>query len=160
MQTLQIDKANAMKLYPTASPEFKQMLLDSFGEKFFEQKITDRVKTFEDACEVLDLEPDDVLHSAHSPFLEDHISSIKAYCKLIVIAAALNQGWSPDWLNENQQKWYPYFNMSGFGFSCADFGLWYSTSGVGSRLCFKSRTLALYAGKQFADLYKEYFLIS
>jgi hypothetical protein len=159
MQTLQIDKANAMKLYPTASPEFKQMLLDSFGEKFFEQKITDRVKTFEDACEVLDLEPDDVLHSAHSPFLENHISSINAYCKLIVIAAALNQGWSPDWLNENQQKWYPYFNMSGFGFSHSDFDCWGSGANVGSRLCFKSSELAEYAGRQFLAIYKDFLTL-
>jgi hypothetical protein len=110
MQTLQIDKANARKLFPTASPEFKQMLLDTFGEKFFNQKITDRVKIFEDACEVLGLFPNAVAQ-------DDDTIDEAAYKKLKVIAKALNEGWQPDWSNENQYKHYPYFKMSGFGFS-------------------------------------------
>jgi hypothetical protein len=42
MQTLQIDEQQARKLYKTASPEFRQVLHDTFGATFFSEKITDR----------------------------------------------------------------------------------------------------------------------
>jgi hypothetical protein len=152
MQTLQIDKANARKLFSTASPEFKQMLVDTFGEKFFQQKITDRVKTFEDACEVLGLYSDSVTQ-------DDDTIDEAAYKKLKVITKALNEGWTPDWSNENQYKWYLYFKMSGFGFSHTTDVLWHSHTAVGSRLCFKSSELAEYAGKQFVSIYQDFLTI-
>lgn len=152
MQTLQIDKANARKLFPKASEEFKQMLIDTFGENFFKQKITDRVKSFEDACEVLGLDACDTLD------LHDTIDEA-AYKKLKVIAAALNEGWKPDWSNSNQYKWYPYFKMSGFGFSAAYFDSGSSGTSVGSRLCFKSDELAEYAGKQFLSIYQDFLTL-
>jgi hypothetical protein len=152
MQTLQIDKANARKLFPNASAEFKQMLLDTFGEKFFNQKITDRVKTFEDACEVLGLFPNAVVQDG------DTVDEA-AYKKLKVIVQALNEGWAPDWSNERQYKWYPYFRMSGFGFSYTNFVRWRSTSAVGSRLCFKSSDLAEYTGQQFLSIYQDFLTL-
>jgi hypothetical protein len=63
------------------------MLLDTFGEKFFHQKITDRVKIFEDACEVLGLFPNAVAQ-------DDDTIDEAAYKKLKVIAKALNEGWT------------------------------------------------------------------
>ena len=86
-----------------------------------------------------------------------------AHYKLCVIAEALNEGWKPDWSNWNQYKYYPWFEMgspSGVGFSYDGYGNWASLSIVGSRLCFKSRELATYAGKQFEELYKEYFVLA
>lgn len=145
MQTLQIDEKNARKLYSTASAEFKQMLHDSFGENFFRQKITDRVKTFEDACEVLGIDPDDVLHAAHSEYLEQDIDAINAFQKLTIIARALNEGWIPDWNNSNQRKWCPWLRYSGSGFRFGDSDGSYDYSSVGSRLCYKSEELATYA---------------
>ncbi len=156
MQTLQIDQKKAKKLYPSASQEFKEMLIDTFGETFFSQKITDRVKTFEDACEVLGLQESDVL-PAGVP--DKDYSSIIAYCKLIIVARALNEGWVPDWDNGNQRKWIPYFKMGGFGFSHTYCVGWIAHTAVGSRLCFKSQELAQYAGTQFEDLYKQFLTI-
>lgn len=80
-----------------------------------------------------------------------------AYRLLKLLASSLNDGWTPDWENENEYKWYPYFYMgvsSGFRFS--DSVGWNADSGVGSRLCFKSRELADYAGKQFTEVYKKF----
>ena len=51
-KSLQIDENKAFDLYQTATPEFKQMLEDSFGKEFFKRKITDRVKSYEDACAI------------------------------------------------------------------------------------------------------------
>lgn len=78
---------------------------------------------------------------------------------LIIICRALNEGWTPDWNDSNQAKWYPYFDMrskSGFGFSYSFYVTWRTSADVGSRLCFKNEELAKYAGKQFENIYKSF----
>lgn len=156
-QTLQITKANARKLFPTASGEFKQMLIDTFGEAFFSQKITDRIKTFNDACEALGLDPDKQLPEQ---VLGPDGEALNAYAMMFIIARALNEGWKPDWNNSGQYKYYPWFDMragSGFSDSFCDGSI--TNTAVGSRLCFKSRELAEYAGTQFVELYKSMFTL-
>lgn len=124
--------------------------------------IIERVKTFEDACEVLGIAP---LLPDFAGTHSDHQKSLIAHYKLIIIAEALNEGWKPDWSNGKWDKYYPWFDMddessSSSGRFSFDFSVyWRSTSNVGSRLCFKSSELARYAGTQFEDLYREYFVI-
>jgi len=119
------------------------------------QKITDRVKSFEDACDVLSISAADII-----PFKGDNADqlAVNALCKLIAIARALNEGWTPDWDNSSQRKWYPWFWMNNPGFrfydTLCDFTFARATGG--SRLCFKSAELAEYAGKQFLDIYKSF----
>lgn len=84
----------------------------------------------------------------------------KAFRILKKLAVALNEGWTPDWNNQNQAKYYPWFEMggsSGFRFGVCDH--WRSGSDVGSRLCFKSREAAEHVGRQFVKLYKDYFVM-
>ena len=50
-------------------------------------------------------------------------------------------------------------SSSAGGFVCNDYGSRGTYVAVGSRLCFKSRELAEYAGKQFKDIYEEYYVI-
>lgn len=152
MQTLQIDPAKAKKLFPSATKEFKEMLIDTFGEKHFIEKITDRIKTFDDACDVLGIDADDLLRDSDT-------ADEQAYKKLKTICKALNEGWQPNWQDQREYKYWPWFKMSGSGLSYGDFGFLYSISNVGSRLCYKSRDLARYAGEQFEGLYKECFEI-
>jgi hypothetical protein len=88
-------------------------------------------------------------------------SDEKSYRILKMLATSLNEGWTPDWNNDNQYKYYPWFEMVGSsGFRFYDCGDWYSRSGVGSRLAFKSSELAEYAGKNFTEVYKQFMLIS
>lgn len=150
MKNLQIDEKNALKLYSSASAEFKAMLHDSFGEKFFQQKITDRVKSFEDACRIVGVHPESEKFTVGSP---DEI----AYCKLKVIIEALNEGWKPDWNNTNEPKYYPWFYMNKPGFLLYFVYAYYDRSSVGSRLCFQKREVAEYAVNQFIDLYTTFF---
>ena len=121
--------------------------------------ITKRVKSYEDACAVLGIEPDNEDVLVKLGFTKDEI----AYRKLKTIAKALNEGWEPDWANSNEYKYYPWFTYSG-----ADAGLAYAATYhaasttyayIGSRLCFKTFALARYAGEQFTDIYNEYLLI-
>lgn len=120
----------------------------------------DRIKTFEEACEKLGLDPQKTIPD-FSMFPKEHQTAMIAHAKLIIINEALNEGWKPDWTNGQWDKYFPWFVMgspSGDGFSYCDYDNWHASSGVGSRLCFKSRELAKYAGETFLQLYKDYYV--
>jgi hypothetical protein len=118
-----------------------------------------RVKSYEDACKVLGIEPivDEVLQKLG--FTKDEI----AYRKLKTVAEALNEGWEPDWENTDEYKYCPWFRyngaVAGFVYAHANSVPSWANTYVGSRLCFKSSNLATFAGKQFIDLYNELILI-
>ena len=122
--------------------------------------IKDKVKSFEDACKVLDITPSVPVVTG---IPEKYQKPLIANYQLMVIAEALNEGWTPDWSNGEWDKWYPWFNMdnssSAGRFSFSDAVDQDSYSVVGSRLCFKSEELADYAGTQFLELYRELFVI-
>jgi hypothetical protein len=112
MATLTLSEKQAREIYPTAAAGLKTILHETFGEKFFSQKITDRVKTFEDACEIAGVDPRD------RKFLDAAEDEI-AYSKLRVIISVLNEGWTPDWDNSRQYKYYPWFYLDSPGFRLA-----------------------------------------
>lgn len=121
--------------------------------------ITKRVKTYADACAVLGIEPINEEVFTKLGFTKDEI----AYRKLKTVVEALNEGWRPDWSDSSDYKYWNWFiyNPSYAGFGCAGTDSAPSNTGtaVGSRLCFKTRELATYAGRQFEDLYNDFFLI-
>ena len=112
--------------------------------------ITKRVKTYADACAVLGIEPMNETVLAKLGFTNDEI-------------AYRNEGWRPDWANSNEYKYWPWFvyNPASAGFSCAntDNAASSTNAHVGSRLCYKTRELATYAGRQFEGLYNDFLLI-
>ena len=118
------------------------------------------IKTFEDACKKLDLDPTKLPET--SGILEEFAKPIIAAYKLMIIYKAINDGWKPDWSNRDQYKYYPWFEVlsSGFGFSAASFGYVLAFAYVGSRLCTDTSQKAIYIGEQFAAEYKDYFLFS
>lgn len=134
-------------------------IFDYFYKEEDYEEITDRVKTYEDACKVLGVEPINEQNAKAQGFRSDEI----ARRKLETIAAALNEGWKPDWNNTDQYKYYPYFyiqeNAKGAfaGLSCANTSHAASNTNasLGSRLCFYASRLARYAGNQFTDLYEQ-----
>ena len=122
-------------------------------EKKKNRPITERVKTFEDACEVLGKQY--IFSCAGESGKREVVLN-----KLEIITKALNEGWYPNWDDADEKKWIPCFIMSasGFRFACSDFAYSVADAGCGSRLRFKSEALANYAGEQFAELYKEIML--
>ena len=119
-----------------------------------EKNIMDRVKTFEDALFIKGLTYDEFyIDFINKNDTKDEI----AYKKLKLITSVLNEEWTPNWSDSNENKYFPYFSVgSGFGFSATTYA--YSLSAFGSRLCFKSRELSNYAGRQFEAIYKEYLM--
>ena len=149
METLQIKKKDALKAFSAGDEPAKKLLRNLFGSTVFDVKITDRVKTFEDACDLTGEDPEDKKFTTGT---DDEI----AYKKLKVICQALNEGAILSFANSSQRKWRPWFQWSGSGFRYGDalYGPG-TTSAGGSRLCFHSEELAIYAGQQFIDLYNQ-----
>lgn len=127
------------------------------------EKITDKIKSFENACKHLGLNPNDLPVVDMLP--EKDRKSIIAFYKLTIIIRALNEGWEPDWSNWDEWKYYNRFYVekgedqrsSGFRYGTTDFAS--TRMHTGSRLCFKNIELAKYAAEQFKELYREYLLI-
>lgn len=116
-----------------------------------------KIKTFEDACKKLGVNPLSLPDVSMIP--EKHRNYTIANYKLVTIVEALNDGWEPNWDNNDEYKYAPFFTMSGSGFSCHAYVDVCSISFLGSRLCYKNREIAIYAGEQFKYLYKEEMLI-
>jgi hypothetical protein len=116
------------------------------------------IKTFEDACKKLNIDPNQL---PNVPYDEFHKPIIAAY-KLMIIYKAINNSWVPDWNNYDQYKYFPWFGVlsSGFGFSCSCYYYDYARTTVGSRLCTDTSEKAIYIAKQFEAEYREYFLYS
>jgi hypothetical protein len=117
--------------------------------------VTDRIKTFADVLTESGISP-----MSFTEMCEDLEKDEIAYRKLKLIVSVLNEGWVPDFLNEREYKYTPYFkrSTSGFGFSITDYVSWFTFTFVGSRLVFKTSELAEYAAKQFADVYNDFLL--
>ena len=158
-ETLEITRQAAIKAHDEASIKGKTLLENLFGKRVFQKDIKERIKTFDDVIRELGDDPEEFKNAISIMDEPDEI----AYVKLKLIAKALNEGWTPDWSNGEWDKWYPWFKMDdsssggGISFDAADDRR--SDSTVGSRLCFKSKDLATYAGTQFLDIYKDFFTV-
>lgn len=179
--------------YPAISKEQVQNEMHKvFGEETFKPKdIMERVKTFEDACRELGEDHPFVrsyngyANNIHENNKND--TDILAYLKLRIICAALNEGWEPQF-TEDEWRYYPWFTLwtedelseksdewktdrhlistgeyqtdyAGLVCAYSDDAPSYSAALVGSRLCLKSDTLAVYCGKQFINIWADFCLI-
>ena len=100
-----------------------------------------------------------------------HRRSTLAYNNLIIVIEALNaeanggKDWIPDY-TDNNYKYELWWSVkaskkdpSGFGLSNTGYDSWSAGTTVGSRLCLKSREVALYCAKQFKKEW-EYYILS
>ena len=147
-------------------------------QKVDNRPVTERIKTFTDACNALGDEHPLVTQyrltaAAYKgdPMTEDFI----AYLKLRIIVAALNEGWEPKF-EKGEYRYFPWFYLytkeqydelddeekgrcvlrSGvFTNSYVGF-VSYSGTSFGSRLAFRTRELAAYAGRQFIEEWADF----
>ena len=156
-KTLTIEESKARSIYKTASPELKIMLEDTFGKEFFSQKVTERIKTYEDACVELNIIPICENTLLKNGFTKDEI----AYRKIKTIIQVLNEGWQADWNNEYQDKWIPWFHQGstvGLAYAASTITPSSMCTDISSRLCLKNEELSIYMGKRFIDLYREFII--
>lgn len=153
MKTLQITEANARKLYKDATPEFKAMLEDTFGKKYFSKKIID-CDTYEELCDFIGEPSIDEAVLRRIGFTQDEID----YRKLKQITKAYNEGWVADYNDENQRKWVPRFNFLPLGarFYSSYYDCSVSYAGHAARFCFKDEATSDTAGRKFTELYARF----
>ena len=176
--------------YPQISKEqVINEMIKAFGEEALKsQDIKERIKTFEDAVNAIGEDHPLVAQykTINSAFKEaDNNLHLFAYTRLAIIAEALNEGWRPEY-TEDEYRYYPWFGLytqeeyddmddedkercrfvgrsfssavasGGLVFADAGYGSADSGTYFGSRLAFKSRELAIYCGKQFIEIWINY----
>lgn len=178
-------------------PEIQTLLHTLYGDAVEpdttdNRPVTERIKTFDDACRELDSRAKgNHIYVREYVQITDAIevsSDIVTYLKLRIIAAALNEGWEPEFV-EDELRWYPWFvlytndeidNMddddrekicrvvgrsgdsayASGGLACASASgaSSFADTGDAARLAFKTESLAEYAGKQFIELYRDFII--
>lgn len=186
-ENIQISKEKVLAEYKQADSEKKTLLENLFGKELFIPKdITERIKTFDDAYQALgENHPycrafDNYGYAVKDTDVKDD-SDIWAYLKLRIICAALNEGWEPQF-TEDEYRYYPYFYLytqeeidrmdeddkeqllhvgghasdgarCGLSYAASHYAFSHSSPSIGARLAFKTRELAKYAGTQFAEIW-------
>ena len=155
--------------------------------------VMERIKTFEDACRELGenhpfvVQYNEIFNNYLDGAAESNTCDIVAYLKLRIICAALNEGWEPQF-TDDEYRYYPDFVLyakkdvegmddktknelglfGGIAFAGAccgsvaapaynDFGD--ALAYYGSRLCLRTRELSEYCGRQFFALWADFYLI-
>lgn len=149
--------------------------------------VTERVKTFDDACKELGIDAEAIQQQWQDAGITmlDEV----AYQKLRIIIAALNEGWEPEF-KEDEYRYYPYCILytkaeieqkddewkdehnlqlwlgggnSDDGAFCglaaaASRNAWsLAYASFSARLAHKTEELAIYSGKQFTELWANYY---
>ena len=160
-------------------------------QKVDNRPVTERIKTFTDACNALGDEHPlvkqyqfiEASYKDHYPITDDSI----AYTKLRIINTALNGVWEPRFTKDDP-RYYPWFVLFtqkefdqvkgdnensyaavrassdpsayvGLVYAGENAASSYLDGDIGSRLVFKTRELAEYAGRQFIELYADFMLL-
>ena len=186
---LKISANNALTAYKNADENGKKLLENLFGKDIFAPKnVMERIKTFEDAYLALG-ENHPLVKSYEALCSVDTDHNLETYAKLRIIVAALNEGWEPQF-TEEEWRWYPWHTLwteselaeksdewkadrhlimigdryqsgyAGLAFAHSNAAPSDSSAHFGSLLCLKSEALATYCGKQFIDLWADFMLIN
>jgi hypothetical protein len=180
-------RSKIIDAYRNGTDEQKKVLVELFGE-IEPKNIMERVKTFEDACRELGKDHEYVKdYRALGAARINVPADVLSYYKIRIICAALNEGWTPDYTDSSQYKYYPWIfyaeedfvkshpkekwhklcHVGGYanhGSHCGSFCVTSDTafatsdSAIASRLAYKTRELAIYAGNQFFDIYADYLI--
>ena len=188
-ENISISKQSLLKAYREAEQSQKEFMKQLFGADTFASNVMERVKTFQDAVNELGDDNPLVQQFVCVCNIAFNNSGVKldadiiAYLKLRIITAALNEGWEPQF-TEDEYRYYPYFYLitkeeyeqlsdedkvrcvgrsydnasayRGFVYAYTHHGSAHSDPGGGVRLAFRTSKLAKYAGKQFLDIWADF----
>ena len=111
-KNIQIKQENVLNAYKNASKEQKELLEHLFGSEVFKPKdVRERIKTFHDAyCELGNEHPFVKSYEKYVNTASGEEADVISYLKLRIIAAALNEGWKPQF-TEDEYRYYPWFYL-------------------------------------------------
>ena len=120
-----------------------------------------KIESFEIGCEKLGLDPITCLPDL-SRMPAKLQPALLATAKMYIITEAANEGKPFDWDSEDEQKYYPWFDMevwasnpTGFRFNVVGYTYTGTYTSLGSRLCFFTREDAAYHGQQHEAIYRD-----
>lgn len=179
-KVIEIKVEDIKRAFDEANDNVKNCILNLFPQIREALPVTDRVKTFEDACREVGIDPTQYISK-----YDGESADVIAYMKLRVICKALNEGWTPRFA-KGEYRYFPYFRIcsgediirmseeeksrvafrsvyvayayGGVSAAYADYDSASVDAYIGSRLAFKTRELAKYAGEQFIDLWADFCL--
>lgn len=185
------EKINAAFAAAKGNKEMTEVLSALFGRQEEKLPVTERIKTLDDAIKELgEHNPLVVQYMSFEPLEDDaDYNDIVAYLKLRIIVAALNEGWTPQF-SDDEYRWYPWFKLyteeefdkladedkahscrcvgrsfsnahanGGLVYAYADYAFSFSSAFNGARLAFRTEELAVYAGQQFLSIYSDYLTL-
>jgi hypothetical protein len=156
-KTIEMTSELAKELLGT-NPAIDVIIRANFTAKDLGLDVKGRIKSYADACADQGITPLTLKAFSGLPSI-DQVHAFASH-RVTTIIRSLNEGWVPDWSDDNQRKYYVWYTYgSGVGFSCGDFSCDRASSAVGSRLHFKSEELARYFASQFITDVNEYFTI-
>lgn len=149
-----------------------------------EKDVKERIKTFEDACREIGIDAEAWSRDKISLGLEP---DVLAFLKLRIIVKALNEGWEPQFI-EDEYRYYPWFilytgeeynkldeeeksrvvyrsyyshanALGSVSYAYAAYVSSYTDAYVGVRLAFKTSELAAYCGRQFLDIWADFVFL-
>ena len=139
-----------------------------------EKDVRKRIKTFEDACHEIGIDAEAWNRDKISLGLEP---DVLAFLKLRIIVKALNEGWEPQFI-EDEYRYYPWFILytgeeynkldeeeksrvvyRSYFYANANFDSSYTYAYIGVRLAFKTSELAAYCGRQFLDIWADFVFL-
>lgn len=148
-----------------------------------EKDVRKRIKMFEDACREIGIDAEAWNRDKISLGLEP---DVLAFLKLRIIVKALNEGWEPQF-TEDECRYYPWFilytreeynkldeeeksrvvyrsnyfayALGGVSFAGAGSGSSSANAYIGVRLAFKTSELAAYCGRQFLDIWADFVFL-
>lgn len=148
-----------------------------------EKDVRKRIKTFEDACREIGIDAEAWNRDKISLGLEP---DVLAFLKLRIIVKALNEGWEPQF-TEDECRYYPWFilytreeynkldeeeksrvvcrsnyyadALGGVSYASAFYDSSGAGANIGVRLAFKTSELAAYCGRQFLDIWADFVFL-
>lgn len=148
-----------------------------------EKDVRKRIKTFEDACHEIGIDAEAWNRDKISLGLEP---DVLAFLKLRIIVKALNEGWEPQF-TEDECRYYPWlilytgeeynkldeeeksrvvyrsysgaYALGGVSYAYGNFDSSYALAYFGVRLAFKTSELAAYCGRQFLDIWADFVFL-
>jgi hypothetical protein len=178
-------------------PEIQTLLHTLYGDAVEpdatdNRPVTERIKTFDDAVAALGnhalVNQYRRITEEQNPPMNETATDIIAYMKLRIIVAALNEGWEPEFV-EDERRWAPWFVLytneeiermdddvrekicrvvgrsshnananGGLAYAYASNASSDAYSNDAARLAFKTEALAKYAGTQFIEIYRDFII--
>lgn len=148
-----------------------------------DKDVRERIKTFEDACREIGIDSEAWNRDKISLGLEP---DVLAFLKLRIIVKALNEGWEPQF-TEDECRYYPWFvlytgeeynrldeeekprvvyrsyysayALGGVSCAAANYDSSSTNAYIGVRLAFKTSELAAYCGRQFLDIWADFVFL-